>query len=228
MVLISGLLATALFLACVSIVSLGSGNSIPSQTLTGLVPVLLLASRCKYILLVSFVPDVLYLAFIWSISIGPIAHFHENSIYYSAIKSSPNKAVDADLPHVTIELPVYNESLTETCSWTLLPSYMYIYLHFISSAPSVYSLKMAMQTSWLWICHYCTSGMFFCENICTAVDYMATVGLFLGCHSWTRRVPRGCNNPAWVWQWSYYHMVVWACLFVFVLFCRCHASSPSL
>ena len=47
-------------------------------------------------------------------SIGPVAQFHENSIYYSAVKPAPNKEVDANLPHVTIQMPVYKESLKET------------------------------------------------------------------------------------------------------------------
>ncbi|EGO22976.1 hypothetical protein SERLADRAFT_409474 [Serpula lacrymans var. lacrymans S7.9] len=48
--------------------------------------------------------------------------------YYSANRLVPNKDVDAALPHVTIELPVSKESLEQTI------------------APSVYSLKKAMQT----------------------------------------------------------------------------------
>ncbi|KAJ7186447.1 glycosyl transferase family group 2-domain-containing protein [Mycena filopes] len=60
--------------------------------------------------------------------IGPVAQYHENSRYYSAIKPAPNPIVDARLPHVTVELPVYKESLEETI------------------APSVYSIKKAMQT----------------------------------------------------------------------------------
>ncbi|KAJ7122674.1 glycosyl transferase family group 2-domain-containing protein [Mycena crocata] len=63
-----------------------------------------------------------------SFLIGPVAQYHENSRYYSAIRPVPNPAVDAALPHVTVELPVYKESLEETI------------------APSVYSLKKAMQT----------------------------------------------------------------------------------
>jgi len=34
--------------------------------------------------------------------------------YYSAIKPAPNKDIDTRLPHITIELPVYKESLKET------------------------------------------------------------------------------------------------------------------
>ena len=43
--------------------------------------------------------------------IGPIAHFYENSKYYSAIRPRPNKEVDNSLPHITIQMPVYKESL---------------------------------------------------------------------------------------------------------------------
>lgn len=59
---------------------------------------------------------------------GPVAHYHENSKYYSAVPPDPIPEVDAHLPHVTIELPVYKESLEETI------------------ALSVFSLKKAMQT----------------------------------------------------------------------------------
>ncbi|KAI0631810.1 glycosyl transferase family group 2-domain-containing protein [Trametes polyzona] len=60
--------------------------------------------------------------------IGPVAQFHQNSKYYSAVPPAPNKLVDQNLPHITVEMPVYKESLKETI------------------APSVYSLKKAMQT----------------------------------------------------------------------------------
>jgi cellulose synthase/poly-beta-1,6-N-acetylglucosamine synthase-like glycosyltransferase len=60
--------------------------------------------------------------------VGPVAQFHENSKYYSAVKPKANKAVDERLPHVTIQMPVYKESLTETI------------------APSCESIKKAMQT----------------------------------------------------------------------------------
>lgn len=60
--------------------------------------------------------------------VGPVAQFHENSRYYSAIAAKPNAAVDARLPHITVQMPVYKESLEETI------------------APSVFSLKKAMQT----------------------------------------------------------------------------------
>ncbi|KAJ4476788.1 glycosyl transferase family group 2-domain-containing protein [Lentinula lateritia] len=59
---------------------------------------------------------------------GPVAHYHENSRYYSAVPPEPNPELDSRLPHVTVELPVYKESLEETI------------------APSVHSLKEAMQT----------------------------------------------------------------------------------
>lgn len=46
--------------------------------------------------------------------LGPVAQYHENSKYYSAIRPQPDRDVDAALPHITIELPVFKESLTET------------------------------------------------------------------------------------------------------------------
>ncbi|KZT00078.1 uncharacterized protein LAESUDRAFT_732624 [Laetiporus sulphureus 93-53] len=63
-----------------------------------------------------------------SMAIGPIAQYHENSKYYSAIKPRPNKLVDNNLPHITIQMPVYKESLD-----TVL-------------APSIESIKKSMQT----------------------------------------------------------------------------------
>jgi cellulose synthase/poly-beta-1,6-N-acetylglucosamine synthase-like glycosyltransferase len=61
-------------------------------------------------------------------SIGPIEQYHNNSKYYSAVKPRANKLIDENLPHVTIQMPVYKESLE-----TVL-------------APSFESLKKAMQT----------------------------------------------------------------------------------
>lgn len=63
-----------------------------------------------------------------SFVIGPVAQYHENSRYYSAIAPKSNKTIDENLPHVTIQMPVYKESLKETIT------------------PSVESLKKAMQT----------------------------------------------------------------------------------
>ncbi|OJA18960.1 hypothetical protein AZE42_06040 [Rhizopogon vesiculosus] len=63
-----------------------------------------------------------------SLVLGPVAQYHENSRYYSAVRPSPNKEVDAALPHITVELPVFKESLEQTI------------------APSVFSIKKAMQT----------------------------------------------------------------------------------
>ncbi|EEB96576.1 hypothetical protein MPER_04269, partial [Moniliophthora perniciosa FA553] len=51
-----------------------------------------------------------------------------NSKYYSAIPPPPNKAVDGNLPHITIQMPVYKESLENVLM------------------PSIQSLKRAMQT----------------------------------------------------------------------------------
>lgn len=63
-----------------------------------------------------------------SLALGPVAQYHENSRYYSAVPPSANKEVDAALPHITVELPVFKESLEQTI------------------APSVFSIKKAMQT----------------------------------------------------------------------------------
>jgi len=60
--------------------------------------------------------------------LGPIAHYHANSKYYSAIPPRPNPTVDRALPHITIQMPVYKERLE-----TVL-------------APSIESLKKAMKT----------------------------------------------------------------------------------
>jgi hypothetical protein len=53
--------------------------------------------------------------------IGPIAQYHENSKYYSAIPPRPNKEVDNSLPHITIQMPVYKESL-EAVLYVFSPS----------------------------------------------------------------------------------------------------------
>ncbi|KAH7912096.1 glycosyl transferase family group 2-domain-containing protein [Hygrophoropsis aurantiaca] len=63
-----------------------------------------------------------------SLVLGPVAQYHENSKYYSAVRPVSNKELDMALPHITIELPVFKESLEQTI------------------APSVYSIKKAMQT----------------------------------------------------------------------------------
>ncbi|KAJ6466992.1 glycosyl transferase family group 2-domain-containing protein [Mycena sanguinolenta] len=61
-----------------------------------------------------------------SMCIGPVAHFHQNSKYYSAIP--PPATPSERLPHITIQMPVYKESLAAVL------------------APSIASLKTAMQT----------------------------------------------------------------------------------
>ncbi|EDR03342.1 uncharacterized protein LACBIDRAFT_331690 [Laccaria bicolor S238N-H82] len=73
--------------------------------------------------------------------LGPVAQYHENSMYYSAIKPAPNPEIDNNLPHITIQMPVYKESLEQTISL------------------SVFSVKRAMQT-------YArgTSAIFICDD----------------------------------------------------------------
>jgi cellulose synthase/poly-beta-1,6-N-acetylglucosamine synthase-like glycosyltransferase len=86
--------------------------------------------------MIATAPFLLCISLFFSLSVvsaltylfGPVAQYHENSRYYSAIAPIPNPEVDRALPHVTIEMPVYKESLEETI------------------APSVFSLKKAMQT----------------------------------------------------------------------------------
>ncbi|KAK7469308.1 hypothetical protein VKT23_003792 [Stygiomarasmius scandens] len=63
-----------------------------------------------------------------AMAVGPVAQFHTNSKYYSAVKPRPNKLVDNNLPHITIQMPVYKESLESVL------------------VPSIRSLKRAMQT----------------------------------------------------------------------------------
>lgn len=60
--------------------------------------------------------------------IGPVAHYHTNSKYYSAIRPRPNPTVDRALPHITIQMPVYKEGLEAVL------------------APSIQSIKKAMKT----------------------------------------------------------------------------------
>ena len=43
--------------------------------------------------------------------IGPVDQYHKNSEYYSAVPPRPNKVVDKNLPHITIQMPAYKESL---------------------------------------------------------------------------------------------------------------------
>ncbi|KAJ7850350.1 glycosyl transferase family group 2-domain-containing protein [Mycena leptocephala] len=78
-----------------------------------------------------------------SLVIGPVAQYHENSAYYSAVKPGPNPAVDNNLPHITIQCPVYKESLKDVI------------------APSVLSVKKAMQT---YARQGGTSAIFICDD----------------------------------------------------------------
>ncbi|KAF9219278.1 hypothetical protein BS17DRAFT_789594 [Gyrodon lividus] len=63
-----------------------------------------------------------------TMAIGPIAHYYENSRFYSAVPPKSNKDIDPVLPHITIQMPVYKEGLEAVL------------------APSIESLKRAMQT----------------------------------------------------------------------------------
>ncbi|KAH9991982.1 glycosyl transferase family group 2-domain-containing protein [Russula compacta] len=63
-----------------------------------------------------------------TMTVGPIVQYHQNSKYYSARHPRPNKQVDGNLPHITIQMPVYKEGLDAVL------------------APSIASLKKAVQT----------------------------------------------------------------------------------
>jgi len=78
-----------------------------------------------------------------SLVLGPVAQYHDNSMYYSAKKPAPNPEVDNNLPHITIQMPVYKESLELTI------------------APSVFSVKKAMKT---YARQGGTSAIFVCDD----------------------------------------------------------------
>ncbi|THV01495.1 hypothetical protein K435DRAFT_655221 [Dendrothele bispora CBS 962.96] len=115
--------------AALSVFFVGSGVSmlVQEQRLDGSWTRFALLSTAPFLLCVSL---FFALQIITNISflLGPVAQYHENSRYYSATPPEPNPEVDKRLPHVTIELPVYKESLEETIT------------------PSVQSIKKAMQT----------------------------------------------------------------------------------
>ncbi|KAL9715509.1 hypothetical protein Ac2012v2_002170 [Leucoagaricus gongylophorus] len=78
-----------------------------------------------------------------SLILGPVAQYHENSMYYSAVRPKPNPEIDDNLPHITVQMPVYKESLELTI------------------APSVFSIKKAMQT---YARQGGTSAIFICDD----------------------------------------------------------------
>ena len=62
------------------------------------------------------------------------------------MKPEPNKEVDSNLPHITIQMPVYKESLEQTMSVSTDDDIDSLPLTLLCSAPSVFFLKKAMQT----------------------------------------------------------------------------------
>ena len=79
-------------------------------------------------------------------AIGPIAQYHQNSKYYSARPPRPNKQVDGNLPHITIQMPVYREGLDAVLCVPSTRWFLSFLTLFTFSAPSIASLKKAMQT----------------------------------------------------------------------------------
>lgn len=108
-----GLLAVAPFLFCVSLV-----RTVLSRIRNTLSKCFLQFFALQIISSLSFMCDACPFFLLGGAhpfpSLAPISQYHENSKYYSAEAPRPNPEVDTRLPHVTIELPVYKESLEET------------------------------------------------------------------------------------------------------------------
>ena len=85
-----------------------------------------------------------------TMAVGPISQYHQNSKYYSARPPRPNKQVDNDLPHITIQMPVYKEGLEAVLCAPLVSSISFVssnyFTFLVFSAPSIASMKRAMQT----------------------------------------------------------------------------------
>ena len=58
-----------------------------------------------------------------TMAVGPISQYHQNSKYYSARPPRPNKQVDNNLPHITIQMPVYKEGLEAVLYAPFISSY---------------------------------------------------------------------------------------------------------
>ena len=109
------LVVTTPFLFCISLVShifpfVDLETDGPPQSSSSVLSSLVISAWCK----TNIDPTFGVLCLSQRCRIGPVAQFHQNSKYYSAIPPAPNKAVDSNLPHVTIQMPVYKESLKET------------------------------------------------------------------------------------------------------------------
>ena len=85
-----------------------------------------------------------------TMAVGPIVQYHQNSKFYSARPPRPNKQVDSNLPHITIQMPVYKEGLEAVLCARLLSNrtlpHLKLFHLFVFSAPSIAFLKKAMQT----------------------------------------------------------------------------------
>lgn len=111
------LVVTTPFLFCVSLVSLLIGFYGPlsnslfvfSSSVSNSSAIYLWCTSLSSIFLTHFCSRTLL-----SHRLGPVAQYNENSKYYSAIRPRSNKEVDEALPHITIEMPVFKESLKET------------------------------------------------------------------------------------------------------------------
>ncbi|KIJ39927.1 hypothetical protein M422DRAFT_174596 [Sphaerobolus stellatus SS14] len=93
-----------------------------------------------------------------SFTLGPTAHYHENSKYYSAVPPPPIKM--EKLPHITIQMPVYKESVEKTIQ------------------PSIESIKEAMVT---YARQGGTSSIFICDDglqLCEEAEREARLNLY--------------------------------------------------
>jgi len=109
------LLATAPFLLCVSLVSyscyrVGTWSILASFKSSSQCKLLAAFACCEFSRLTKPQNELTNAC----LRIGPVAQYHQNSRYYSAEKPEPNPDVDSRLPHITIEMPVYKESLEDT------------------------------------------------------------------------------------------------------------------
>jgi hypothetical protein len=110
-----GLLATLPIIFCISVVSCSA------LSLSTVLDILILppsssvyssletCHSCKSLSIINAANT-----YLCSFSFGPVAQYHENSMYYSAVKPKPNPEIDNNLPHITIQMPVYKESLELT------------------------------------------------------------------------------------------------------------------
>ncbi|KAF5357770.1 hypothetical protein D9756_001156 [Leucocoprinus leucothites] len=130
-----------------------------------------------------------------SLIFGPVAQYHENSMYYSAVKPKPNPEIDSNLPHITIQMPVYKESLELTIAHDQCILALLTRNGPFSSAPSVFSIKKAMQT---YARQGGTSAIFVCDDgmqVLSEIDQLERKAFYANHNiGWTAR-PGHSSKP---------------------------------